>query len=554
MAGSLRQLTKEEVAQHSTTNDCWLIISDRVYDVTSFLSEHPAGRTIIMMHAGKDCTTEFLDVHREDYLPAFAPNSFVGVVAGSCASGPPPRRAGAGPVDYNSSTVLSLKRDVYAPEHEAYRQRLRSFLQMHVVPQYFKFEMKGLVDPLVYAKMADEGFYLTMGISKEDGGKGLSDWRYNAVVCEEMEEMDCGSFFINLGNDMVLSYFTHSCTADQRARWMPKLARGAVIAVAMSEPEVGSDLGKLSSTAHMAPDGSGYIVNGRKMWISAGANAELVVVACITDPTKGAKGISLLVIEKEMEGYACAKRFGKLGKHASDTCLLTFRDVKVPFSNLVGEEAQGFVYMMSHLPKERLSIAVGSAAAARRALALAVNYAHGRAAFGGVIGSFQSVQTRLAQLRTDVQVCTTFVDRCIADLARGQLSTETASMAKCFATECSFRVADSCAQLFGGYGYLKNSPIGKILVDQRVVRIYGGSNEVQMEIVAKGLGFTPQRADGGRLASLQRENARLQKLVKDAAAVGSKDKDKDNEDEDAAKVTVDEDAPWTSWSSTISKL
>lgn len=271
------------------------------------------------------------------------------------------------------------------------------------------------------------------------------------------------------------------------------LRRGAVIAVAMSEPEVGSDLGKLATSAELLADGGGFLVNGRKMWISAGSVAELVVVACLTDPAKGAKGISLLVVEAGMEGFSCAKRFGKLGKHAIDTCLLTLHDVRVPRENLIGEMGQGFAYMMHHLAKERLSIAVGSAAAARRALALATNYAHGRAAFGDVLGSLQSVQMKLAQLRTDVQVCTTFVDRCILDLAHGHLSTEAAAMAKLHATELSFRVAYSCLQLFGGYGYLKNAPIAKILADQRVTRIYGGATEVQLEIVSRGLGFKPQR-------------------------------------------------------------
>jgi len=450
------------------------------------------GRNIVLMHAGKDCTEAFLDVHSESYVPAFAPRSFVGVIAGSGAQKPPSRPFGAGRVDFDSTSVLSLKRDIYGSEHEAYRKKFRKFLKTHLVPKYAEFERKGMVDKTVYAEMAEEGFYLTLNIPRDHGGLGLEDWRYNAIVCEELEDTDCGGFFANLGNDMVLAYFTESCTPEQRVRWMPMLRRGAVIAVAMSEPEVGSDLGKLSCRAEHSADGA-FIMNGRKMWISSGRNAELVVVACVTDPSKGAKGISLLVVESGMEGYECAKTFSKLGKHASDTCLLTLKNVKVPRSNLIGEEGMGFIYMMSHLPKERLSIAVGSAASARRALALATNYVHGRAAFGGVVGGLQSVQMKLAQMKTDVQVMTAFVDRCILDLSKGQLSTESASMAKCAATELSFRVADNCLQLFGGYGYLKNSPIGKILVDQRVVRIYGGANEVQLEIVSKGLGFTPQR-------------------------------------------------------------
>lgn len=493
MSGQLdvRQFSLEDVACHSSADDCWIVVNNRVYDVTTFVNEHPAGRNILLMHGGKDCTEEFLDVHGEEYLTAFAPKSFVGIISGSNAS--PPAVGSSHRETFDSNRILSLSRDVYNDEHARYRKRLRAFLDKHVVQHYSKFEMKGTVDASVYEKMAAEGFYLTMDIPEAYGGFGLHDWRYNAIVCEEVEDMGCGSFFVNLGNDMVLSYFTESCTEEQRARWMPMLTRGAVIAVAMSEPEVGSDLGKLSCRAERTPDGKDFIVNGRKMWISSGSIAELVVVACVTNPSLGSKGISLLVIEKGMDGFSCAKKFGKLGKHASDTCLLTLKDVRVPTGNLIGHEGRGFEYMMSHLPKERLSIAVGSVAAARRALALTTNYVHGRSAFGGVVGDLQSVQMKLAQIRADVQVCTTFIDRCIADLCKGTLTTESASMAKYYATELSSRVADSCLQLFGGYGYLKNSPIGKLLVDQRVVRIYGGSNEVQLEIVSRGLGFKPQR-------------------------------------------------------------
>jgi long-chain-acyl-CoA dehydrogenase len=389
--------------------------------------------------------------------------------------------------------VLALKRDVYDDKHEAFRSKLRSFLRTRLWPQYTKFETKGAVDRSFYAEMAQAGFYLRLNIPESFGGLGLEDWRYNAIVCEELENQDCGSVFANLGNDMVLSYFTESCHEEQRALWMPMLNRGAVIAVAMSEPEVGSDLGRLACQAKPAPDGDGWVVSGRKMWISSGSIAELVVVSCVTDPNAGSKGISLLVVEADMEGFSCAKRFAKLGKHASDTCLLTLDNVRVPRRNLIGDEGMGFIYMMGHLPKERLSIAVGSAAAARRALALATNYVHGRSAFGGVLGNLQSVQMKLAGLRTEVQACTSFVDRCIVDLAGGSLSKEAASMAKCHATECSCHVADICLQLFGGYGYLKNSPIAKIWADQRVTRIYGGSNEVQLEIAARGMGFQPQR-------------------------------------------------------------
>ena len=337
---------------------------------------------------------------------------------------------------------------------------------------YASWESSGQPDIAVLRQLvhSDGGFYLRLSIPKQFGGLGLTDWRYHAVITEELENSDIGSFFLNLGNDMVLSYFTKSATPAQQARWLPKIVKeGSVIAIAMSEPELGSDLATLATTAKRTPEG--WVLNGRKMWISAGATADIVVISAVTDASKGSKGISLFAVEKGTEGFESAKRFAKLGKHASDTCLLTLENVKVPLDNLLGLEGEGFKYMMSNLSKERLSIAVGSAAAARRALALTLNYVHGREMFGGVLANMQSVQQKLAALRTEIQLTTTFVDSCITAQSENTLSAETASMAKVAATELANRVADSCLQMFGGYGYLKNNPVGKIFVDQRVTKI-----------------------------------------------------------------------------------
>jgi alkylation response protein AidB-like acyl-CoA dehydrogenase len=203
------------------------------------------------------------------------------------------------------------------------------------------------------------------------GGLGISDWRYNAILAEEIESLDLSGLFLTLGNDMVLSYFTKSCTPEQRARWLPLIAREEkILAVAMSEPEVGSDLGALSTRAVKSADGQHYIVNGRKMWISMGSNCDIMVCAVMTDPTKGYHGISLLAIERGTPGFACAKTVGKLGKAASDTCLMTLKDCKVPVANLIGHEGKGFIYMMDNLAKERLIIAVSAMAAARRSLSM----------------------------------------------------------------------------------------------------------------------------------------------------------------------------------------
>jgi len=495
----VREWTKEEVSSHRSASDCWLIVSGRVYDVTDFLARHPAGARIIQLHGGRDCTSAFLDVHSESYLTQFLPPSaFKGVLAGSGVKSAPAKPF-VGRY-WQPDEVLSVKRTVFQPEHEEYRKQFRAFITKHVHPVYAKWEQQGQPDISVLRELVKEGFYLRFAIPKQFGGLGLTDWRYSAVVTEELENADVGSFFLNLGNDMVLSYFTKSATPEQQARWLPKIVKeGSVIAIAMSEPELGSDLATLRTTAKRSADGQTYELTGRKMWISAGATADLAVISAVTDASKGARGISLFVVEKDTAGFESAKRFAKAGKHASDTCLLTLDKVVVPAANLLGKEGEGFKYMMSNLSKERLSIAIGSVAAARRALALTLNYIHGRQMFGGVTADLQSVQQKCAQMRLDIQVATTFVDQCITAQAENSLSADTASMAKVLATELASRVADQCLQLYGGYGYLKQNPVAKIWADQRVTRIYGGANEVLLEVAGKGLGFRPQRMHRSKL-------------------------------------------------------
>lgn len=391
--------------------------------------------------------------------------------------------------------MLSLKRDdVFLSEHEEFRQRFRNFVTKEILPNYEKWEKKGKVDPSCYQKASKQGFYCSFQIPTEYGGGGYEDFRYNAVIAETLEDMGAGSIFFTLGNDMVLSYFTKCCLESQRKRWLPQIAQqGKILAVAMSEPQAGSDLAGVEAEAILSADKKHYILNGRKMWISNAAICDYVVVVCYTNKALRYKGMSLLVVEKGMKGFEVQKRFSKLGKHCQDTCLISFKDVKVPVDNVIGKEGEGFKYLMQSLPKERLSIAVSAMAGARRALDMTLAYVKGREAFGADLSRLQTVQFAIAEMRTEVQVATVFVDRCILELSKKKLTTETASMAKMHATELSFRVMDRCLQLYGGYGYLKNSPIGKMWADHRVYRIYGGSNEVMKEIVAKGVGLKPQR-------------------------------------------------------------
>lgn len=396
--------------------------------------------------------------------------------------------------------MLSLKREIFLPEHQEYRQRFRKFIAKEILPNYQKWERKGKVDPECYRLASKEGFYCSFQIPVEFGGGGCDDFRYNAIVAEELEDMGAGSVFFTLGNDMVTSYFTKCCLESQRKRWLPLIAQqGKILAVAMSEPQAGSDLAGVQAEAYLSADKTYYVLNGRKMWISNAAICDYCVVACYTNKEKRYKGMSLLVVEKGMEGFSVEKRFGKLGKHCQDTCLISFTDVKVPVDNMVGREGDGFKFLMQSLPKERLSIAVTAMAGARRALDLALAYVKGREAFGSDLSHLQSVQFAIAEMRTEVEVATVFVDRCILELTQNNLTTQTASMAKMHATELSCKVIDRCLQFFGGYGYLKNSPIGKMWTDHRVLRIYGGSNEVMREIIAKGVGLKPQRFKKAKL-------------------------------------------------------
>ena len=252
---AVRELTKAEVATHKTVSDCWLIISNRVYDVTEFLNKHPAGAKIMLMHGGRDCTSAFMDVHSESYLTQFLPpQAFIGVLKDTNTLAPAKIFTGR---YWAADEVLSVKRTIYTEEHEAFRQKFRAWLRKNVLPVYPKWEQAGVPDIEVMRDSFREGFYLRMDIPKKWGGLGLDDWRYSAIVTEEQEYSDVNAVFFNLGTDMVLSYFTKTALPEQQARWLPKIVKDAsIIAIAMSEPECGSDLASLATRAVRNKDGT----------------------------------------------------------------------------------------------------------------------------------------------------------------------------------------------------------------------------------------------------------------------------------------------------------
>jgi alkylation response protein AidB-like acyl-CoA dehydrogenase len=329
-----------------------------------------------------------------------------------------------------------------------------------------------------------------MAIPEEYGGGGSDDFRYNAVITEETQRAGVAGagLGISLHNDICLPYFLRYCDDEQRRRWLPGIASGELItAIAMTEPGIGSDLASMTTAA--VRDGDSYIVNGSKTFITNGINADLVITAVKTDPAERHRGISLLILERGMEGFERGRNLDKLGLHSQDTAELFFTDVAVPATNLLGVEGEGFLELVHNLPQERLSIAATGVAAARAALDWTLAYVKERKAFGKTIGSFQNTQFVLAELATEIEIGQSFIDRSVLALNEGTLTAEEAAMAKWWCTELQNRVVDRCLQLHGGYGYMREYPIARAFADARITTIYGGTTEIMKTIIAKHLGL-----------------------------------------------------------------
>jgi len=382
-----------------------------------------------------------------------------------------------------------MERTLFDAEHEMFRDSVRSFIAKEVVPHHEAWERAGIVDRELFTKAGANGF-LGMAVPEEYGGGGVDDFRYNVVIAEEIQKagVNAAGLGWTLHNDICLPYFLTLCTEEQRARWLPGICSGELItAIAMTEPGIGSDLASMTTTA--IRDGDSYVVNGSKTFITNGINADLVITAVKTDPTERHAGMSLLVIERGMEGFERGRNLEKVGMHAQDTAELFFTDVRVPVENRLGEEGSGFRSLVTKLPQERLSIAVTGVAAARQALDWTLEYVRERTAFGQPIGSFQNSRFRLAEMATEIEIAQTFVDRCVLALNEGTLTAEEAAMAKWWCTELAKRVIDGCVQLHGGYGYMLEYPIARAYADVRITTIYGGTTEIMKEIIGRSLGL-----------------------------------------------------------------
>ncbi len=380
-----------------------------------------------------------------------------------------------------------MKRLIFEPEHEQLRETAKRYIDREVAPNAARWEENRIVDRSAYAAAGRYGL-IGFNMPEEYGGGGTDDFRFNAVVVEEIAKFGFLTPALSVHNDIVGPYLKTLATAEQKERWLPGYTTGELIgAIAMSEPGAGSDLAGIRTTAVRV--GDSWILNGAKTFISAGINSDLVIVVARTDPDAGHKGFSLLVVERDMEGFERGRKLDKMGQPAQDTAELHFTDVRVPETNLLGEEGSGFYHLMANLPSERLSIAIAAIAGARETFRHALQYAKDRTAFGQSIGSFQHNRFVLAELDTELDIAEQYVDRCLRAAVDGDLGAVDAAKAKWWCTELAKRVVDACLQLHGGYGYMNEYKVAKDFVDTRIQTIYGGTTEIMKELIGRSLGL-----------------------------------------------------------------
>ena len=377
-----------------------------------------------------------------------------------------------------------IPRTLFSPEHELFRQSVRTFLEKDAAPFHAQWEKQGYIDRALWNKAGEAGM-LCSHLPEEYGGLG-ADFLYSAVVIEEISRLGLTGIGFSLHSDIVAPYILHYGSEALKHQYLPQLISGEkVTAIAMTEPGAGSDLQGVKTTAVL--DGDEYVINGSKTFITNGFLADLVIVVAKTDPKAGAKGTSLFLVEAATPGFDKGKRLEKVGMKAQDTSELFFQDVRVPKENLLGQAGMGFAYLMQELPQERLSVAIGALASAEAALQWTLDYTRERKAFGKAIADFQNTRFKLAEMATEIQIGRVFVDKCLALHLEGKLDVPTAAMAKYWATDLQCKVLDECVQLHGGYGFMWEYPIARAWADARVQRIYAGTNEIMKEIIARAL-------------------------------------------------------------------
>jgi len=381
-----------------------------------------------------------------------------------------------------------MKRTIFDTEHHLFRESVKHFVETEIAPHHAEWSERGIVDKAMFRAAGAQGL-LGMSIPERYGGGGTEDFRYNAIIDEVVITSGVGAsgMCMTLHNDICIPYFLAYADEEQRNRWFPGLASGDLMtAIAMTEPGTGSDLAGITTSA--VRDGSDYVLNGSKTFITNGINADIVIVVARTGPDPHA-GLTLLVVEEGMHGFERGRNLDKIGMHAQDTAELFFSDVRVPVQNRLGGEGMGFSQLIGNLPQERLTIAIGAVAGAEAALDLTIAYARERTAFGRPIGRFQHNRFLLAELKTDLDIGRVFIDRLIEEHLAGHLTIEQAAEAKWWTTEMLRRVVDAGVQMHGGFGYMTEYPIAQAFLDARLQTIYGGTTEIMKEIIGRGLGL-----------------------------------------------------------------
>ena len=380
---------------------------------------------------------------------------------------------------------MTISRTIFGDEHRQFAESVDRFIEVEVAPHYERYEEQGYIDREVWLKAGESG-YLCTSMPEEYGGAG-ADKLYSVVLFEQPARRAVQNLLgMLLHSEIVAPYLLHYGSEFLKRKYLPRMATGELIgAIAMTEPAAGSDLQGIRTTA--VRDGDHYVLNGSKTFITNGFHCDLVIVVAKTDPGKGAKGTSLFVVDTTMAGFSKGRRLKKIGMKAQDTGELFFDNVRVPVDNLLGQENRGFAYLMTELPWERLQIAITAVAQMEAAIDWTSLYCRERRAFGKEIMQFQNTQFTLAEAMTEVQIARVFIDRCIELHIKGELDSTAASMAKYWCTDLQSKVLDACLQLHGGYGYMWEYPIARAWADSRVARIYGGSNEIMKELIARQL-------------------------------------------------------------------
>ena len=379
---------------------------------------------------------------------------------------------------------MQIQRTVFREDHEMFRATARRFFERECVPRQAAWDAAGQVDRETWLKAGREGL-LCVTLPTEYGGGG-GDYGHSVVMAEEYARAGVSGASFGMHSDIIAPYISRIGNEEQKRRWLPGACSGeTILAIAMTEPGTGSDLKAVRATA--VRDGDEYVINGSKTFISNGLTADLVIVVCKTDPAAGAKGISLIAVEADRAGFRRGRKLEKVGQHAQDTSELFFDDVRVPVGNRLGEEGQGFAYLMGELPQERLAIAVAAAAKLEVCLEHTLAYVKARQAFGQTVWDFQNTRFKLADIKAQATAVRLMIDHYLAEHMRRRLTLEESAIAKLHATETLGKALDEMVQLHGGYGYMLEYPVARAFADSRVNRIYGGTSEVMRELISRKL-------------------------------------------------------------------